>query len=644
MQRMTLDGQDQLRLLISRLGNPEKIPLNLKAVFNGLCASLETFKCYCGEMTEEFNLFLGNVTTATAEITQIYDEFSLPNTTILGNRNTLKKWIILEGLDNSSKKEEVLKYVGSYFSLLLNDQKANKKTPHLIDRLLNKGEEFLSDQAQRDLGRILYKATSKYSTKKGTFEQTIRGYFFYKNLYASAKTRQSVVDWHAMTQSEFLFVSDEIFQNATRGNHAAIAVAIASLTGLPLHLVNLLPINSKFLDEWVMCIDLELGVLFFDLSAIYTSAAKPGINFKLYESSSSVVCKPLPSYLLSIIQSLAKEKAGARTLGDLLENQSENLLKIDVSRFLNSCARFATSECDIDQFVAAILICDFRSIPSAKTYYKRTTRQTIWDASNRYYSKLGWGEAVPFVDGLSVGSAMVSHDHVVQSIFQKLAESVEELRPSNRSSIPDLLEFHDHFCAYTATLGIFCLALRNANPIGINSRHIDDHRNYLIIDDKHVLGDASAMPVAITDSLLQQFIFWKIHCRCLLRRLKKLGEKENGLIEGLEGIVSGKNSPLFILSTKPHAASVSQISKFWSDPLVENFARHFWESKFSELGVSSRFSAAQIRHQSSGCLSWASDSDLVLNEFIKHISNAQEKVLASLNVRAIHGLSKRLSS
>ena len=90
-----------------------------------------------------------------------------------------------------------------------------------------------------------------------------------------------------------------------------------------------------------------------------------------------------------------------------------------------------------------------------------------------------------------------------------------------------------------------------------------------------------------------------------------------------------------------YAASVSSVIGNLSVALIPNFARHFWVSKFSQVGISSRFSGAQVRHQSSGNLSWASDSDFVLVNFIEAISVAQEKVLQGLEITPVHGLSRR---
>lgn len=641
LQRMTFSSQDQLRLMISKLGHNEKVPINLYSVYVGLSLSLTSFSSDFGCMRNEFAEFNASVVNALDEVSKIYAEYSLIKSSIVGNKLKLKKWLILEELQDRNLEADVLKYVGAYFSLILNNQKVNKQLDNVIYKLINYGTEFISEQHQRDLARMLYKANCIFFEKEKTFEETIKGFFFYRNFYAAEKTRQSVIDWHAMSRSEFISASSKIYEKANSGNHNAIVIAIAALAGLPLHLINEVPLINEAIDDWVISIDIERGLILFDLAAIYPSSAKPGSNYKLYEQSGSIVVKPMPKFICSILQKYIVENPNSKAIGELLKCEVVGSLGFDVSRLINSVARFAVAECKIDQYEAAILSSDFRSIPSAKTYYRRTTRQSIWVASNRFFQEVGWGESVDYAEGLSVGSAVVAIDKVVHDIFKGMANTLEVLRPSNRTSIAYLLKFHDHFCAYTATYTIFCLALRNSNPIGIKSEDFDENKQYIVVDDKHVLGEASALPIAISDSLHQQLVYWKIHCQCMHNRLSRINYDDKKFLDYLEGITSQKGTPLFICSAKPYALSVAGVAEFWNMPLVENFARHFWETKFSKVGVSSRFSATQLRHQSSGCLSWASDSDFVLSEFVKQISVAQEAVLVELNVRPVHGISKR---
>lgn len=644
MQRMTFDSQDFLRLLISQLGSMNSTPVNIKAVIRGLIKAIDSFDNNYSGMTNEFYDFQKKVNAFSNEVTEIYENLQLPESVMFKSRLSLRKWDILERTAYEDMDVEVLRYIGAYYCLIINQQKVNKNTHLHIYKFISGEKEYLSESAQKELAHTLSRAGKIYSASK-SFEGTIKGYFYYRQLYANDKQRQSVNDWHTVSSSEFIQLAGNLYAAAVDFDLRAIAVITSAIVGLPLHLCLQLPVLENYLSDWVLGIDISSGVIKFDLDQIFPGKAKPRDHHALYKESSPILVKPLPKFLHEIFKQLLHQDKQAKTIGDLLQSQKvqTNLHEFNESKFINSVARFAIQTCNIDQYEACLIANDFRSIPASKTYYRQTTRQKIWETSSAFYQKIGWGEPVSYIDGLTIGSRMVSKDETVVKIFTDLGDVLESLRPSNRANVSTLLKFHDQFCAYTATFTIFCLALRNANPIRILSADYDSNRDYLLLDDKHVMGDASKQPVVITSSLSTQLQYWLIHCQRLLLRLNHLKYQDKSFIKMLERVVEQKNSSMFVMSTAPYLASVADVAKFWTVPLVENFARHFWESKFSEVGVSARFSSAQLRHQVSGNLNWSGASDLVLTELVKKISVAQEKVLADLCIYPNHGLSKKVA-
>ena len=644
LQHLTLNSQDLLRLLISQLGSMGNTPLNLKAVMRGLVKAIDSFANHHTEMTIEFYDFHQKVHALSNEVSEIYSNLQLIESTLIQNKLFLRKWDILERTADESIDSELLRFVGAYYCLQINQHKVNKNTHQHIYKIIIGEKEFLSESAEKELARLLSRAGKIYSSNR-SFEETINGFFYYRQLYANDKQRQSVNDWHTVSESEFIEISAKLFAGALDFNPRAILVATSVISGLPSNLCLKLRILDNYLCDWTLGVDVSIGVIKLDLDQIFKGKAHPRDHQAFYKDASSILIKPLPKFLHEIFKQLIIQVNQATTLGELLQFekvQTKNLA-FNESKFINSVARFAIHSCNIDQYEACLLANDFRSIPASKTYYRQTTRQKIWEATSVFYQKIGWSDPVSFIDGLSVGSKMVSKDETVVKIFSDLAKSLENIRPSNHTNLSTLLNFHDHFCAYTATLAIFCLALRNANPIKIFSADYDPNRQYLLIDDKHVMGDASRQPVVITSSLSTQLKYWHIHCQQMIHRLNSFNYQDACFIKLLEGVVTQKKSPLFFLFNTPFSVSTSAISKFWTAPLVENFPRHFWESKFGELGVNARFSSAHLRHQVSGNLNWSSASDLVLTELIRKISLAQEAVLVELGVKPIHGLSRRVS-
>lgn len=643
MRQMTLDSQDFLRLLISQLGSMHNTPVNISCVVKGLSLAIDSFSRGCSETNDDLKDFQEKVHDVSNEVLKLYNDLNLPESTILKSSLSLRKWEILERITYQEIDAEDLRYVGAYYCLIINQHKVNKHTYKHLFKLLNGEREFLSEAAQKDLARTLSKAEIIFSKGK-SFEGKVIGFFYYRQLYANDKQRQSVNDWYTLSSSEFIQIARKLYSEAVDFNEHSIAVIMSSIVGLPLSLCLQIPILDNYLGDWVVGIEISSGLIKLDLDQIFPGKAKPKVQPELYEHGSSILVKPIPEFLQEVFRQLLNKTIEAKSV--------ESLLQLDIlaikssafndSKFINSVARFAMHSCNIDQYEACLIAGDFRSIPASKTYYRQTLRQKIWEASSILYQKIGWGEPASFVDGLSAGSQMVSKDESIKKVFYGLAKSIESNRPSNRADISTLLAFHDQFCAFNATFAIFCLALRNANPIRILSSDLDPNMEYLLLDDKHVMGDASKQPIVITSSLSRQMQFWRIHCERLLTRLKQQSYQDKEFIRMLEGIVSQKSSPMFVMSTKPYLCSVASVAKFWAVPLVENFARHFWESRFPDEGVSSRFSSAQLRHQVAGNLNWGGASDLVLIELVKKISDAQEKVLADLKIHPIHGLARKI--
>jgi hypothetical protein len=645
MQRVTFESQDFLRLLISQFGAMNNTPVNINAVIRGLIKAIDSFANNYSEMTNEFYDFQKKLNVLSNEVIKIYENLQLPESTLFKSRSCLRKWEILERTAYEDINDGVLRYIGAYYCLNINQQKINKNTHQYIYKVISGEKEFLSELAQKDLARTLIRAGKIYSASK-SFEGTIKGFFYYRQLYANDKQRQSVNDGNTVTSSEFIQLAEKLYASAIDFNLHAIAVIISTTSGLPLHLCMQLPVLDNYLSDWALGIDISSGVIKLDLDKIFPGKAKPRDYHALYKEASSILVKPLPKFLHGVFQQLLNQIKQVKTIGDLLQSEKIRTKSsgFNESKFINSVARFAIKSCGIDQYEACLLANDFRSIPASKTYYRQTTRQKIWETSHIFYQKIGWGEPVSYIHGFSIGSRMVSKNQNIVKIFADLSDFIEKMRPSNRANVLTLLKFHDHFCAYTATFTIFCLALRNANPIRILSADYDANRDYLLIDDKHVMGDASRQPVVITSSLSTQLKYWRIHCQALLLRLNHLKYQDKNFIKMLEGVVRQNHSSMFVMCAAPYSASVAAVAKFWTVPLIENFARHFWESKFSEVGVNSRFSSAQLRHQVSGNLNWGGASDLVLIELVSKISIAQEKVLAELDITPNHGLTKKVAT
>lgn len=646
MHKMTLTSQDCLRLLIEKIGDLNPFYIELDSGIAGLLKTLEAFSESCEKTTNNHKELVNSIKSTMLEIKKIclYHSINQEITWTKLKQVTAESvnWDILQSCSDYQDKETSLIYVGAYFSSLLFGVSVPKYLQGIVKKLVKDGQETLNLKAQKALAILLLKSQQTFGDKVKSFAERVRSFHFTKKYFSGDKERQSTLTWKCFTHSEYLKVAADILQGVKSGDNFSLLDSLSLTCGLPTNLILDLPILDASTEDWVIVVDISRGIVLFDLAQIFPNGATPKSSHQSYEPASSILVKPLPVFINDYLLELQTKMPEARKIVELFEIKTtpeNNSNKIN--RLINSTAVVATQYCKVDPFYSALIGCDFRKVANGKAYYRQTNRQTIWETSNKFFEEIGWGSAVGFVDGLAYGSQVVAKDTSIENLFNYLSNEVNKARPSNRANIDVLLNFHDKFCNFTATFSIFCLALRNSNPIPIASASFRESNAYILIDDKHVLGKASRMPVAICDSLMSQLAYWRLHCEVLLRRLIKLDYKDKKLIGLLESISDYKKVPLFISARPPYLISVSAVAKSWNIPLPENLSRHFWETKFVEKGVSSRFSAAQLRHQASGTLSWASDSDFVLREFVHAISSAQDMVLNELNIKPVHGLAKR---
>jgi hypothetical protein len=649
MRRLTANSQDLLRLMVATLGPLKSNGINIKLILAGLDRAVEAFsKNYESILSNEFLQLKIQIEELYKEVKTIYVGFDLPEVTAYKLKKEFRKWEVLVLLGGEDEvNPSTLEFAGAYYALCLASYKVSQQVHDYIYQLLIGDGDFLSNTAERSLARLIQRAEKAFGGVI-TYEGAVCSHFHYRNTFADNKQTQAVRDWSTLSEPAFKHDAKELYDKANRLDSYAIAVILASILGLPLHWAVQTPILDNRLENWILGIDVAQGLIKLDINSVFKGRAKVNeITSEAYENSSSILVKPLPRFLHELLIELIKSNHNNPiTIGELLNfdvgtNKQTNF---NHSRFINSVAKFSIHTCRIDRFLACVLANDYRSITTSKFYYTRISRESVWNASNKLFKEVGWGVAAAFVEGFSAGSMVVPKDSIVEEVFQDLLCKLESLRPPNRASIKNLLVFHDSFCRYNASLAIFCLALRNSNPIPLQSADIRAESRYVLIDDKHSHEEASLQAVAMTNVLRSQLDCWYQHCVCMISRLTKLGYQDKKFMGLLQGVVDRNKTPLFFVSKPSYEVSVASIGKTWSIKLVENFARHFWQNKFNQFGLPSRFSSAHLRHQLSGCLNWDGASDLVLSELIKQISVIQEKVLAEMGIHFVHGLAGKGSS
>lgn len=649
--QMSPKRQDFIRLLISKLGELSFTPVSIFIAINGIVKAVSAFQLQQVKVSEELSQLIGELELLSNEMSLIRNNNQINDFLLTKKLKLYREWQLFQtiGATDFGLNKKAIVVAGCYVSQILCGYKVNKTASEVIFKLLNSSEEILSIVEQKCLAKVEFDALVRFASteykidKKLSLDELLPYIFRRKMLYAGDKVRQSALDYETLTVNEFICVARQIRVDCENGSLEALKIILSCFLGLPFKYVDQVLLISENVSDWKLAVDVDLGVILFDLDVVAPYGTN-NYNNRNFVPANSILVKPLPSFVWQALLKLRNQFTDAKNLGDLVGGFDDQHFQLDLSvaKLNNSFARVAIQFARLDIFDAAIIANDFRIIQHAKLYYHQTSRQKIWDASSQFFDVIGWGESVPYIDGLAFGSNGVLQDDAVANLFNDLAMQVEKVRPTQKASLNNLLMFHDAFCIYTATLAVFCLALREMNPIRLYSDNFIVGQNYVLINDKNVHGTASWQPVTLCATLRTQLELWKIHCQGLVQRISRNQFPVNPqFMRGLEDIYLGKHTHLFITSTPSNYLSTSQLSVSWPAPLIENFGRHFWETKFAEVGIADRECSAHLRHQSAKNLNWSATSDFVLSSFVERIGIAQEQILKALKINSIGGIAKR---
>lgn len=636
--QLSLPRKDFFRLLTALLGGLSQAPVSVSAAIEGMCYALTAF---VDNSTEQLDL-LTDLELLKSEIDNA-NLVSLPHFNPRRKRAKWIKWQLFEyvRLLVKSQTNPDLKYVGIYLFCLIKSVKHNKQIPTMLFKFLKSGvgrltERELRTLLQMELNAKLYLSDAEEGFSE-SFEEKVSFYFQNKIHYADTKTRQSVYDRTTYSPSEFEVICQQlkVLTKHIELSKPTCLTLIAMMTGLPVGYIQDLPIIEHATDEWVIALSITDWVIYFDLSIIASGAVD--LVGEQFVPASQVLVKPLPLFLAKVLQEHLSEVPGAiRTIGDFIGSDLR-LPDMRPSKLVNTYAKYASDK--VDLFIGGLLANDFRGFPKSRVYYAQITRLEIWEASQIVFDSLGFGETVTLVKGLNIGSSAVLADQAITKLFSELANSVEKARTSNNAPLERVLFFHEKYTAYVTTLTIFCLALRDANPIDVQSNQVLQGQKFLIVNDKEVHADASPQPVTICQILHEQFELYRAHCVALLVRLNKAKNPAfNKFKQSLESVLAGDAGSIFITPTALKGFSSTKVSSAWPIQVPLNFGRHFWASNFRRLGICDREISAHLRHQQKGNLNWSTDSNLILSSFIQRVDEAQTNKLLELDIHAIPGL------
>jgi len=491
-----------------------------------------------------------------------------------------------------------------------------------------------------------------------SFESRARHYLLRNQTYAQPNHRRAVLDHHCQSKSQIIQSAFELRSKAENNDDTAIITILALCIGISPALVMQMPLALHAADDWLLVIDVEAGLIKTNIDSLFPQSATPTTDsLSLHHSANKIVIKPIPAFVQCLLTKRLSKTPSAQSIGQLLpaaitsgkiftSDQSEQGISPSTRRFLNSAAPFAI-QLGTNRLVAATITNDFSVIPGSKPYYSLVAREEIWAGCSSLFDSLGWGAPMPIEPGLPVGSLVVATQHSVKSLFEWMCKEVSNSMPGRRYSFLSLVEHHNMFAKYCASLTILSLGSRQAKQLRFNATGLHEEFAFTSVFDKRTGQFPGALPVPINAVLSEQLRFWRAHCSALDSRLEKIGLDENTQLRShIRQILNCSNVHLFFgISTngKPFPLGSSDLTEWWPDRLRlnANFSRSFWQHELHLYGLKSSIIDLFVRHQLIGAESHTSTTHFALTNYFNQIVQAQEKILSDMNITSLSGLAKK---
>ena len=489
------------------------------------------------------------------------------------------------------------------------------------------------------------------------FDITARYELQRKMRYSPPRQRQAILDRRHQPKAQLLQSATSLLTRAIGGDQSALLIMIAFCAGISLRSVRDIPLADQVDDDdWLMVLDVDAGLIKTNLAHLTPNAAHPPREATCFRPANKIIVKPLP---ISVASRLAMQRVTypkAITLGELLPAaavdsrqmtlpNSQSALAPSAARFLAAAGPFAVGN-GIDRLTAAMLVNDYSLVPASKLYYCRVRRHEIGDASNHLYAALGWGNAVPLVPGLPVGSRIVPTREALAAWYAWMADTVQALNPGRHASLARLIEHHNGYARLCASLAVLCLAGREVQEFRFTTDNLSPDVDYCSFNDKWVGVFPGNLDVPVNALLRKQMRYWYAHCQALHRRLTRLSAPATAFRETLARYLAGDTLPLFFGidgRNRFRPLGSRALTAWWpaSLRLSADFGRHLWEVELRDAGVLSSRIDLLLRHITHGVESQCSTHSDPMADARIAIITAQESVLTQLGMRAIPGLSTR---
>jgi len=482
-----------------------------------------------------------------------------------------------------------------------------------------------------------------------TLEERVTAKWRADSAYPRFRLRAGVLDKTCLSQ----FQVDHILRNigAMQIQQGIFNVILwhAGFCGVTFNTLSEVPLRCASLTNWVICIDLEAGLLWRD----FTCMARDASSLKTDGGSiaaSYLFAIPIPPDVLETLRQRTIAFQSASNLGglapELADMNSRSCIYKASGDILPTWARWART-CGIlmrkqgtDNLLAGVITGKLAHTAKSKMYYCCISHQEIWSASASIYQALKFEPPGAMPAGLlDFGASVVPNMARINELELDKLALLEGLRTMSKGDQSRVIEFHN---AYVIALAFrFCclLALRESAALNLFA-DIDETVDITVdIDDKTNQGKGGALPVVICQHLKDLIILYRAHCKALLARLSRTAGFE-AFCDWLQEVIQGEHVPLLCTFEKygrPQCVGTSDVLQ-GHQGLAPDFGRKLQENWLRKRAVLTRDTDRQLRHEVLGQESYSSATEHTEFSWAIRVLPHLDALAEELFPNQIHGL------
>lgn len=395
-------------------------------------------------------------------------------------------------------------------------------------------------QKPRPLKSFEHKAASEYQARAAYPNARLRSAILHQRTFGLHQIEQVRAHIAKLEELEQLETSTTLWM-----------VGFSGLSAETVHRIPLALAMAPDRTDWVVSLDVALGVLQFSWEFLSADAAKN--HGVIGEPAARQFAVPLPMRSAEFLQMRLRMNPDATTIGDLLPMLNEiaphRSIFPSLADLTPSYAKWGrtistiTPELGIDRLIGGLLTANPGMFGRAKLYYARVQQREVWQAATKVYQHLGWSQPAAMPGGgMAFGAAVVPSNQAIRDRDALASSDLNLIRPGPRTAPNSVTRFHNDYTKAFCFRSVIRLALREFDQFALRANTLPSD---LTVDvfEKSAHGRTGGLPAILTQAHQFEIKFYKLHLAALLKRLQHKTTKAE-CITWLKAATAGGDVPL----------------------------------------------------------------------------------------------------